>query len=364
MKFIQLTVLLSLPFIAFSQYEFNDDIRIDCSSIKSQQRTGTCWSFSATSFLESELLRTTNEAIDISEMYSVRKTYEDKALNYVLRQGKANFSEGSLAHDVLNTVKFHGMITEEAYPGKLPEDPMLDHSELVTSLKAYLDAVIATGKPGPHWQKGVNGILDAYMGPVPETFTYDGKTYDPKSFASALAVDPDDYVHITSFTHRPFNEYFVLQIPDNYSNGMFFNVPLDQMMSTVDNALENGFSVEWDGDVSERGFSQREGVAMLPADNQEKDLFKGPVNEADATQQLRQTLFENYITTDDHLMHVVGRAKDQNGTKYYIIKNSWGEIGPYNGYLYMSEAFFRIKTVSVTIHKEALPGTIAKALND
>ena len=362
MKIIQLVALFSLPILVLGQYEFKDEIRLDCSSIKSQQRTGTCWSFSTTSFLESELMRTGKGSVDLSEMYSVRKTYEDKALNYVLRQGKANFSEGSLAHDVLNTVKFHGMMTERAYPGKLPEDQMLNHGELVATLKAYLDAVIATGKPGPHWRKAVSGILDAYMGPVPETFTYEGKTYDPMSFASAMNISSGDYVHLTSFTHRPFDDYFILEIPDNYSNGMFYNIPLDQLMQAVDNALENGYTVEWDGDVSEPGFSQREGVAVLPANKQEEELFNGPIKEVDATQQLRQTLFEKYNTTDDHLMHVLGRAKDQNGTNYYIIKNSWGEMGPQNGFLYMSEAFFRMKTVSVTIHEEGIPNVIAKAL--
>lgn len=362
MKTIQLVLLFSLPILGFGQYEFEDKIRLDCSSIKSQQRTGTCWSFSTTSFLESELLRTGKGAVDLSEMYSVRKTYEDKARNYVLRQGKANFSQGSLAHDVLNTVEFHGIMTEEAYPGKLPEDQIFDHSELVSTLKAYLDAVIETGKPGPHWQKAVNGILDAYMGPAPETFNYNGTSYSPKSFASAMNINSGDYVHLTSFTHHPFAHYFILEIPDNYSNGMFYNVPLDEMMQAVDNALEKGYTVEWDGDVSEKGFSQQEGVAVLPANSQEKALFDKPIKEVEATQELRQTLFEKYSTTDDHLMHVLGKATDQNGTNYYIIKNSWGERGPHSGYLYMSEAFFRIKTVSVTIHQEALPNAIAKAL--
>lgn len=364
MKILRVIALLALPIFAFGQYEFQGETRIDCSSIKSQQRTGTCWSFSTTSFLESELLRTGKGSIDLSEMYSVRKIYEDKAINYVLRQGKANFSQGSLAHDVLNTVKSHGMMTDEAYPGKLPIDEILNHGEMVSTLKAYLDAVIDTGKPGPHWKNAVKGILDAYMGPVPETFTHDGKEYDAKSFASAMDINPASYVHLTSFTHRPFNDYFILEIPDNYSNGSFYNIPLDQMMETVDNALANGYSVEWDGDVSEKGFSQREGIAVLPENDRDEELFKSVVKEVDATQELRQTLFENYKTTDDHLMHVVGKAKDQNGTNYYIIKNSWGEMGPYSGYLYMSESFFRMKTVSVTIHEDALPKALSKALNN
>lgn len=364
MKFLQIAVLLLLPFFAFGQYQFKDEIKLDCSNIKNQQMTGTCWSFSTTSFLESELLRTGKKPVNLSEMYSVRKTYEDKARNYVLRQGKANFSEGSLAHDVMNTVKFHGMMTEEAYPGLLPGDKALNHGELVSTLKAYLDAVVKTGRPGPHWQEAVSGILDAYMGEVPETFTYQGKTYDARSFAAAMNIKPKEYVHLTSFTHHPFNEHFILEIPDNYSNGMFYNVPLDEMMQAVDNALAGGYSVEWDGDVSEKGFSQSKGIAVLPENSREKDLFSGPVKEVLPTQELRQMLFENYKTTDDHLMHVMGKAKDQNGTNYYIIKNSWGEMGPYSGYLYMSEAFFRMKTVSVTIHEDALPKTIVNALEE
>lgn len=362
MKIRQFFVLAAFPVFAFGQYEFKEEVRLGCSSIKNQQNTGTCWSFSTTSFLESELLRTKKESVDLSEMYNVRKTYEDKAFNYVLRQGKANFSQGSLAHDVLNTVKSHGMMPDEAYSGKLPDDKIFNHSELVTTLKAYLDAVVATGKPGAHWQDAVKGILDAYMGVVPETFTYKGKTYDPKSFAAAMGIRSDQYVHLTSFTHHPFYDHFILEIPDNYSNGSFYNVPLDQMIEAVNNALDKGCSIEWDGDVSENGFSQKQGLAVLPVNPREKELFEKPIKEVVPTQQLRQTLFESYQTTDDHLMHVVGSAKDQNGTKYYIIKNSWGTKGPYGGYLYMSEAFFKMKTVSVTIHKDALTKTITNAL--
>lgn len=355
-------IALSICFVAQAQYQFTDEVDIERSEIKNQQRTGTCWSFATTSFIESELLRMGKGKIDLSEMYNVRMIYTDKAKNYVLRQGKANFSQGSLAHDVLRTISAHGLIPESAFTGLAEGDEVYDHSELEAGLKGFLDGVISTKRPSSHWMPAVKSILDNYLGTCNTEFSYEGKSYNPKSFAKMLGFSSDNYVNLTSFTHHPFNSSFILEIPDNYSNGSFYNLPLAEFTGAVDKALKEGYSVAWDGDVSESGFSAREGIAVLPSESNREDLFTKPGDEIAVTQALRQENFETYSTTDDHLMHVVGIAKNQDGTKYYIIKNSWGEVGPYNGFIYMSEAYFKMKTVSVTLHKDALPKSIAKAL--
>ena len=336
-----------------AQYIFEDDIRLECTEVKNQQRTGTCWSFATASFLESELSRVGGKLIDLSEMYVVRSIYNDKARNYMLRQGKANFSQGSLSHDLMRTIKRAGIMPQSVYDGKLEGDAMYDHSEMEAGLKGFLDAVRTQKRPSKNWMNAFNGILDAYMGDLPASFTIDGTEYTPQEYAESLGIVTDDYVSITSFTHHPFYESFILEIPDNYSNGTYFNVPLDQLVNSIDNALSKGYSIAWDGDVSESGFSASEGIAILPKKNA-TEIFEHPVEEIKASQDLRQALFENYSTTDDHLMHIVGSAKDQRGTKYYIIKNSWGERGPYDGYLYMSETYLKMKTIAVMLHEGAL----------
>ena len=352
----------SLLFIAFSifvsssisaQYTFTESTKVACTPIKNQQRTGTCWSFATSSFLESELARMGKGEIDLSEMYVVRSIYNDKAKNYMLRQGKANFSQGSLAHDLINIVKKAGVMPESVYDGKLSPDDLHDHSEMEAGLKGFLDGVRTQKRYSKNWQKAFNGVIDAYMGEVPSEFEVDGKTYTPTAYAEALGINTEDYISITSFTHHPFGESFILEVPDNYSNGSFYNVPLDDLMASIDQALAQGYSVAWDGDVSEKGFSSKEGLAILPEEISD-EMFEAPVKEIEVTQSLRQDAFENLSTTDDHLMHIVGSAKDQNGTKYYLIKNSWGERGEMKGFLYMSEAYMRMKTVFVMMHEDVL----------
>ncbi len=345
---------LALSLSATAQYQFTDLIDIERSEIKNQERTGTCWSFATSSFLESEIMRIHGEMVDLSEMYNVRKIYEDKAWNYVMRQGKANFSQGALAHDVLRCVDMHGLVPQSAYAGLPPTDDMLNHSELVASAKGFLDGVLKSGSPSIHWKSALNGILDVYMEEDLESFTFEGKDYTPESFAKKMKINPEDYRHFTSFTHHPFQDEFILEIPDNYSNGSFENLPLDEFMKVVDKALKKGFTIAWDGDVSEKGFSSKNGIAILPANPDREDLFETPGEELEVSQASRQANFEDFTTTDDHLMHVVGMAKDQDGTVYYIIKNSWGDRGPYSGYLYMSAAYFKMKTVAITLHKDAL----------
>jgi bleomycin hydrolase len=359
---IGLITLFLLTVTLSAQYNFTIQENLKCTSVKNQQRTGTCWSFSTMSFMEAELLRMGKGEYDLSEMYAVRSIYKDKARNYVLRQGKANFSQGSLNHDVMRAFTMAGMVPESVYSGKLPGETMHDHSEMERALKGMLDGILKGKKLSNKWMGAFEGIIDNYMGEVPESFTYKGKEYTPSTFSESLGINPDDYVTLTSFTHHPFYESFILEIPDNYSNGSYFNIPLDELHTIVDYALSNGYTVAWDGDVGEKGFSAREGIAVIPADPANEDLFSKPIKEAEVDQAMRQRGFESYATTDDHLMHLTGVSKDQKGNKYYMTKNSWGEISDYKGYLHMSEAYFRMKTVGIMVHKSAIPADIAAKL--
>lgn len=352
-----LCIYFSFTGIGMSQYTFTDTNVVDCTAVKNQQQTGTCWSFATTSFLEAELIRQGNLTTDLSEMYVVRNIYEDKAMNYMLRQGKANFSQGSLGHDVFRAVAKYGVVPEQYYSGKTQGDLIYNHTEMENGLKGFLDGVRAESRLSTKWDEAVDAILDIYMGAKPTKFEVEGKTYTPTSYAADLKVNADDYVSLTSFTHHPFYQSFILEIPDNYSNGAFYNVPMDEMMDVVNNALKNGYSIAWDGDVSEKGFSAKDGVAVLPKDESKID-FKTRMEEVSPSQELRQQLFEQYITTDDHLMHMVGMAKDGSGQTFYKIKNSWGEISDFKGYLYMSETYVKMKTMIILVHKDAIPKKI------
>lgn len=343
---------------SFAQYNFEVLYNCECTSVKNQQRTGTCWSFSTVSYLESELIRMGKPTFDLSEMYIVRNIYADKARNFVLRQGKANFSQGSLAHDVIRAYEMGGMVPESAYDGLLEGEKIHDHGDMEAAMKGMLDGIIKRKKPSPKWQAAINALMDVYMGEVPESFTYEGKEYTPESFSQELGVNPDDYVSFTSYSHHPFYEECILEIPDNYSNGTYYNVPMEDLQKIANYALDNDFTISWDGDVSEKGFSSRNGIAILPVDYEREDLFKNPGKEVKVTQELRQQTFMNYETTDDHLMHITGMAKDQKGTTYYIVKNSWGEISDYKGYLYMSAPYFNLKTTGILVHKDAVPTEI------
>ncbi len=359
--FVLLGLMLSVQVLQ-AQYEFTVVKDCRCTDVKNQQRTGTCWSFSTISFLESELIRQGKGYYDLSEMFIVRNIYRDKARNYFLRQGKAQFGQGSLAHDVVRAAEMAGLVPESVYSGKPEGVTYYDHTEMEAVLKAILDAVISQKRPSQRWWAAFDATLDAYMGPVPETFEVDGVTYSPRTFAERLGIRAEDYVGLTSFTHHPWYRPFVLEIPDNYSNGAYLNVPIDELEQVVDYAIEHGFSVAWDGDVSEPGFSQKHGLALVPQSPSD-EMWTHPVDEVEVTQAMRQETFESYQTTDDHLMHLVGIAKDQNGKKYYIIKNSWGPIGPYEGYLYMSEPYFRLKTVSIYLHRDGLPPALREKLS-
>lgn len=355
--------------LAQEAYQFTKVIDLDATEVISQGRTGTCWSFSASSFLESEIIRLTGNRIDLSEMFSVRNTYSDKAENYVMRQGKAQFSQGGLAHDVMNAVSRNGLVPLAAYSGLSQGESYHNHSEMEAVISAMLDTYIKNpGKSlSTKWKPAVESVLDIYLGKKVSSFDYNGKSYTPESFLTYTKIKPEDYVSITSFSHEKFFTPFILNIPDNFSNGSFHNVPLDDFIEILDNALENGFTVEFDCDVSEKTFSSKYGVAFVPAStNDNKKGLTEVVKEMEISQAYRQQEFENYNTTDDHLMHITGTLKDQNGTKYYKVKNSWGsdsERVANGGYVYFSEAYMRLKTISITVHKEAVPKEINKKIN-
>lgn len=343
-------------------FQFDIVTELETTPVKNQSRTGTCWSFASSSFMETELLRMGREPIDLSEMYFVRMTYPQKVRNYVRLHGNTTLGQGSLGGDVLRALREYGAVPEEAYPGRRYGAEFHDHGELHALVRAAADAAVERRELSPVWPDAIDGILDAYLGEVPEEFTYLGRTYTPQTFASAMGLNPADYVEITSFAHHPFNTWFAIEVPDNWARNESYNLPLDQMMMLIDHALEQGFSVDWDGDVSERGFCHGQGVAVLPAvpwaDRNaagRERVCSTPEGEVEVTQDLRQELFDSHSTTDDHLMHLVGIARDQHGTKYYITKNSWGETGVFDGFLYMSEAYVRAKTVSIIVHRDALP---------
>jgi bleomycin hydrolase len=366
-----LTVLL--PAVIATQepgFTFEVVTSVETTPVKNQARTGTCWSFATTSFLETELIRMGREAPDLSEMFFVRTNYPQKVRNYVRMHGAAAMGQGSLGGDVMRAVRLFGIVPERVYEGRRYGLPDHDHGELHAVLLAAADAVIAQRAPlSPVWPDAIDGILDAYLGAPPETFSYDGRTYTPQEFARELGVDPTDYVELTSFTHHPFGEWFALEIPDNWAGNESYNVPLDQLMAVIDGALEQGYSVAWDGDVSERSFCQANGVAVMPVsdrtDRSEEDrraLCTVPEPEVSVTQEVRQRWFDDQSSTDDHLMHLTGMARDQRGTTYYVTKNSWGVTGPEGGYVYMSEAFVRAKTMSVIVHRDALPPALRAQL--
>ncbi len=352
-------------------YKFKMKKEIAATPVKSQYRTSTCWSFSSLSFLESELIRMGKGEFDLSEMFVVRYTYLGKADKYVRMHGNSNLAGGGAFHDVLNIIREYGIVPEEVYSGKVIGEENHIHGELDAVIKGYLDAVIKNRnrKLTPVWEKGLAGIMDAYLGKIPDKFEYNGKTYTPKTFATESGINPDDYIVLSSFTHHPFYEKFIIEIPDNWAWGECYNLPLNEFEEVLDNALKNSFSVAWGSDMSDKGFSRNFGVAVVPEKDWEEmteeelnNVFKTPCKQKNITQELRQEGFDNFTTTDDHGMHIIGVGKDQKGNKFYKVKNSWGEYGPYDGYLYASKAYILYKSINYMIHKDAVPDSIREKL--
>lgn len=365
---------------------FTRIVDLKATPVRDQYRAGTCWSYAGIAFLESELIRTNKGEIDLSELYIVRMTYEEKGIKYVRMHGELNFGGGGAFHDVTNMIKKHGIVPEEIYTGLNYGTDNHVHGELDEVLKAYLDAVIKNSNKTltTAWLPGYRAILDAYLGPVPEKFNYQGKEYTPQSYAKSLGLNMDDYICITSYTHHPFNAPFMLEIQDNWAWDIVYNLPLNEMMQVLDYSLNNGYTVGWASDVSEKGFSFSNGVAIVPETNikamdglerakwenfSTKDLqkelfsFSKQVPEKVITQENRQLAFDNYETTDDHGMQITGIAKDQFGTKYYLVKNSWNTNNPYDGYFHASETFVKYKTMNIMVNKKTLPKEISKKLN-
>ncbi len=367
---------------AFGQgYQFTEVVTVPATPVKNQAATGTCWCFATTSFMESELLRMGKGTYDLSEMFIVRQKYMNQLQDNYLRRGEGNIGQGSLSHTFMNAYRQVGIVPEEVYTGINYDSERHNHSEMVRYMQALADVAVKAKTRSPEYYKLIDNLFDTYLGKLPEKFTYKGKEYTPKSFAESLGLNMDDYIELTSFTHHPYYVKFDVEVPDNWEHSLMYNLPLDEMMETVDHALTNGYTVCWDGDVSEKGFSFTNGVAINPEVKKVEDLsntdrarfeklgekerleevfkFERPYPEVNVTPEVRQAGFESFVTTDDHLMHVTGITKDQNGTKYYITKNSWGtDRNKFGGYLNMSESFVRAKTIYVMVHKDAIPKAI------
>ena len=303
------------------------------------------------------------EKHNLSEMYVVRNIYPVKAENYIRRQGAANFGQGGQSHDVINVIKNNGLVPEEVFMGREDTSDEYNHRELYAISKGFLDAVLERkgGEISPKWREAYNAILDIYLGKNQNQFIYDDRDFTPISFRDDLGINPDEYVEFTSFTHHPFYEKFVLELPDNWSNAEYYNVPLEDLMKIIDNAINNGFSVVWDGDFSEDSYSSKSGFAVVPEDENEyediddEEIITLPKKEKNITQKMRQETFDNFATTDDHLMHIVGIAEDEKGTRYYYTKDSWDTEGKFKGFVFLSEPYVKLKTIAILLHKDAVP---------
>ncbi|MBO4607865.1 MAG: aminopeptidase [Prevotella sp.] len=359
------------------------------TSIKDQNRSGTCWAYSTLSYFEAEILKATGKTYDLCESFVANKTYMDRAIQVVRLHGDCQFSQGGSAYDVLYCLKNYGICPEDAmpFPGSLYGDSLNNFNEFFSIMEPYVEAVSKNkaSKLSNQWKPGLQGILNAYLGECPQEFTYEGKKYTPETFVKSLGINLDDYVSITSFSHRPFYTQFPVEVQDNWRNPLSWNLPMDDMMRIIDNAVMNGYTVAWGGDVSEDGFT-RKGVAYsidskkaqslagsdmarwLKLTRTEKtsllDSLGCNVPELTPTQELRQQRYDNWELTDDHGMLIYGIAKDQNGKEYYMVKNSWGETGEYKGIWYMTKNFIAANTMDYTVNKNAIPKDILKKMTD
>jgi bleomycin hydrolase len=357
-----------------SDYKFTIVNSLDATAVQNQGQTGTCWSFSSLSFFESELIRMgKGKDFNLAEMFIARKAYPLKADNYVRMHGRANMAEGGGFSDVINVIRRYGMVPEEVYTGKKNPKDQHNHAVLEATLKGIVGAVADDKNNKIDFEamhSAVESTCDAFLGKVPEKFTYKGKEYTPKTYAEAAGINPDDYVFLTSFTHHPAYSKFTLEVPDNWNWDQMYNLPLNEFQEVMQNAIRTGYSFAWAADVSEKGFRFKDGLAVVPetpfadmSDEEKAELVKKPHAQFRVTPENRQLAFDNYETQDDHGMHVVGLVKDQNATSYYIVKNSWGkDRNECDGYFYASESYVLYKTTSIMLHKKAISAAIAKKL--
>ncbi len=364
---------------------FSEEVKIPITSVKNQYAAGTCWCYSTLSFVEAELLRMGKGEYDFSEMFIVWNTYMDRAQATVRTHGDISFSQGGSFYDVLYGIKHYGLVPDAELPaGVMHGETLSNFSEFSSVCDPFVEGIVSnktlqTSPDGtPLWKNAMAGILNAYIGERPETFVYNGKEYTPKSFAESTGFNPDDYVNLASFSHHPFYEKFIIEVQDNWRWGTAYNLPIDEFMEVMNNAIDNGYTIAWGSDVSETGFT-RNGIAVALAEaaattgsDQERWVGKADAKvetpkvalpqEVTVTQEMRQEGYDRKTTTDDHGMHIYGLAQDQNGTKYFMVKNSWGETGKYKGTWYASDTFVKFKTMNIVVHKDALPKDIAKKL--
>lgn len=354
-------------------FQFTEVVNLENTPVKNQGSSGTCWSYSANSFLESEMIRMGKEPVEISQIYTARNAYVEKGRNYVRMHGAIALGDGGALHDVINMYRKYGAVPQSVYTGLNYGTANNKFAEMAAMAEGVLQAAVKNpnGELSPNWIKAYTAVLDTYLGQVPESFTWKGKKYTPQTFAKeVVGINPDDYVEISSFKEHPYYTKFVLMVPDNWSLDQVYNVKMNELTDIIDNALKSGYSVAWAGDVSEKGFSWKNGVAYVPAKNvaemtqEEKDgMFLGPKAELEITEDMRQAAFDNYTTTDDHGMHIVGLYKDQNGKEYYMIKNSWGASNDHKGYMYMTKNFVKYKTTAILLNKGGLTKDMAKKLD-
>lgn len=385
--FCALTLNAQTTNVEGSNYIFKEIYNYESSPVLNQGRSSTCWSFSCMSFMESELMRLGNKKqVNLSEMFIVRKAYELKAEKFVRMDGKINFGQGGAFHDIPFVIKNFGIVPYEIYKGKSDSKSVYNHDSIYAQCESFVNGLMAKAS-NPEgldlsWKKDFGKILDQHLGNDIQEFTWEGKKYTPKSYAESIGLNMNDYVSITSFTNHPMNSKCLLEIPDNWAWGESYNVSLDDLVDATINALKNGYTVAWGADVSEKGFSFKNGLAIVPKNqnsivmsgkdnkgfndagaDRQGNQFLNPGEELKITQEIRQLGYDNKTTTDDHGMHIVGLFKDQNGMNYFLVKNSWGTGNYPKGYLYVSENYFRYKTINVYLHKDGLSAELKSKLS-
>lgn len=350
-------------------FTFTPVINAEATSVKNQKSSGTCWSYSTNSFLESEMIRMGKKPVDLADLFTARNAYIEKGINYVRMHGALTLGDGGACHDVINMFAQYGALPQEAYSGNDYGSP--GSSDRMNKLTEAILKKAVSGKFDPSWKAKYIATIDSCMGAVPEKFTYEGKEYTPKTFAKEIVgINPADYVELSSFTTSPYYQKAVLMVPDNWSYDQVYNVQMDDITTIIDNAIKKGFTVAWATDVSEKGFSWKNGVAFVPEKDfdsmtadEKKAMFNGPKAEKEITVAMRQAAFDDYETTDDHGMQITGMAKDQNGKEYYIVKNSWGATNDYKGYLYVTKSFVKYKTTAFLLHKNGIPSDLRKKMS-